>query len=670
MALALSMWRCIFISKLLSPRPALALAGVLFFLTTPALGGADDFEHGVIRVRGRRRPPQASETRLSGAEAMRVAGGAGDVVRALGALPGATASSDYLANLMVRGGGLEDNLVLLDGFVVSAPFHFGGIESIFHPGAIEGVDFLPGGFDARYGDTLGGVLELRTRRPDAGIGGQAGLSMVQASVLGHAVGQGERPWGVQGWARRGWFDLVLDPNSSLTGLPRYGDYAAQTRGPLAGGDLAVLVFGSQDSLRVATAKAGATESRWDSEAHSLGLAWENPIPSGTLLVKLSASTSRQVISLGQDLSLRREPYTWLASLDGDWDLGGGEHRVSAGTQWQQTNTILQGRFNRLPVEFGSGLNFNGLAITEVDALGRKGVSSAWVTDAWQLLPAWSLGVGGRLDRVDLTSEFHFSPRLSVEWKAWPDGTLRATQGDYFQSPQPLETVPGWTAGIAGSSLARAWSLGAEQKLGPWGSLRLEGWRRDFERLVPSVPVPITGTSTVTLNAAATGASEGIETMWRLPDQGVFFGWVSYAWTNTLRGSPWGGYHEADFSQPHVFNTVGNLALGSGWELGARWRLASGIPYTPVISRSYDSIAGRWKPIFGGVNSARLDSYQRLDLRLQKEWARAQVWRLYVDIFNVSDQPNITSVTYEDDYSDIRRVRQFPRFAFFGAEVQF
>ncbi|HXB98743.1 MAG TPA: TonB-dependent receptor plug domain-containing protein, partial [bacterium] len=132
---------------------------------------ADVLQGAVVRVRARSLPPQPSERSLSGTEARQMPGAAGDVIRAVGALPGAVTPNDYLANLMVRGAGIEDNLILLDGLPVPYPFHFGGLESVFHAGLISQVLFLPGGFDARFGDTLGGVLDLHTKRPEEGAHG-------------------------------------------------------------------------------------------------------------------------------------------------------------------------------------------------------------------------------------------------------------------------------------------------------------------------------------------------------------------------------------------------------------------------------------------------------------------------------------------------------------------
>jgi hypothetical protein len=218
-------------------------------------------------------------------------------------------------------------------------------------------------------------------------------------------------------------------------------------------------------------------------------------------------------------------------------------------------------------------------------------------------------------------------------------------------------------------------VGLQQGFGG-AELRLEAYRKDFERRLPELSVPsgMTLTGNVTLNAANTGWAEGAEALLRIPAWGPFSGWLSYAWSDVQRSSGYGGFYDADFSQPHVGNVVLEAELGWGLTLGGHWRLATGIPYTPVAGRSWDAATSRWVPVFGATNSARLDNYQRLDLRLEKRWLAAEAWwahaSLYLEAFNVLDAVNVTSVTYEDDYSDIRRLRQFPRLLFGGFDLAF
>lgn len=626
-----------------------------------------DFDASAVVVRARRLPPQVSEHTLSGEEARSLPGTGGDVMRAVATLPGAVTANDYLANLLVRGGGLDDNLILLDGFPVAYPFHFGGLEGVFHPGLIDQALFLPGAFDARFGDTLGGVLSLSTREPEPGLHGELGLSAIQAGAL---LSHGSESGSWTGAYRRGYFDLIFPGGLNDVGLPTYQDGHAQWRGPLLGGKARLITFGSQDSL---STRSGDSVHSWDSAFATAGFGWERRIGVWRVETKAAASEAQMKLDLGPDLRLARRPYEWLLATQADAGLDGG-HGLNMGLQWHQTRTILEGTFARLPVELGTGIAFNDLTRSSVSALGSKAVSSSWAQDRWQLVPNIAMTLGARLDQVDLSGEWHASPRWALEYQAWEGGTWRAAVGDYFQSPNPLETVPDWSGVPARSSLVRSYTVSLQQKLGAGGEMRLEAYRKDFERRLPDVNVPTglsgTAASTVTLNAASTGWAEGAELWVGLPQLGDWSAWASYAWSSVLRSSGH-GFYDADFSQPHV----GNLALQwrsqGGLTLGGRWRLASGIPYTPVRSRSFDASTGRWAPVFGATNSERLAPYQRVDLRVEQALgSKMGAWRIFGECFNAFDALNVTSVTYEDDYSGLKLVRQFPRFFFGGIELAF
>jgi hypothetical protein len=205
---------------------------------------------------------------------------------------------------------------------------------------------------------------------------------------------------------------------------------------------------------------------------------------------------------------------------------------------------------------------------------------------------------------------------------------------------------------------------------------VEAYHKDFESDIPvtSAPTGVSGAGNVEFNAVDTGWAEGAEALLRAPHWGPLSGWISYAWSDDISSPDGQSFAPADFSQPEAGNAVVNAALPWGFTLGARLHLASGIPYTPIQSRSYDAATGTWTPTFGGTNSERLPTYERLDLRLEKGWKASGSWwrslNVYIDVINATDADNITSVTYKSDYSDIERVEQFPRFFFGGADFAF
>jgi hypothetical protein len=72
-----------------------------------------------------------------------------DVLKALQSLPGVQAGTEGTSGLYIRGGGPDQNLILLDGVPVYNPDHLFGFVSIFNPDAIKNVTLITGGFPAQ-----------------------------------------------------------------------------------------------------------------------------------------------------------------------------------------------------------------------------------------------------------------------------------------------------------------------------------------------------------------------------------------------------------------------------------------------------------------------------------------------------------------------------------------
>ncbi|MAU36241.1 MAG: hypothetical protein CMD14_02580 [Flavobacteriales bacterium] len=82
-----------------------------------------------------------------------------DVIKAIQLLPGVQ-SSEGSSSFYVRGGGPDQNLILLDGVPVYNASHIGGLFSVFNADAIRTVRLTKGGFPARFGGRLSSVLQI------------------------------------------------------------------------------------------------------------------------------------------------------------------------------------------------------------------------------------------------------------------------------------------------------------------------------------------------------------------------------------------------------------------------------------------------------------------------------------------------------------------------------
>ena len=103
----------------------------------------------------------AIEVPLSQIKAIPAIGGEVDVIKALQLLPGVQAGTEGSAGFYVRGGGADENLLLMDGVPLYNVSHLLGFFSVFNADAIKNVTLYKGSFPARFGGHLSSVLDIR-----------------------------------------------------------------------------------------------------------------------------------------------------------------------------------------------------------------------------------------------------------------------------------------------------------------------------------------------------------------------------------------------------------------------------------------------------------------------------------------------------------------------------
>ncbi|MBS1632272.1 MAG: TonB-dependent receptor, partial [Bacteroidetes bacterium] len=83
-----------------------------------------------------------------------------DILKAIQLLPGIQSAGEGNAGFYVRGGGPDQNLIMLDDAVVYNTGHLFGFFSIFNSDAIKNVSLVKGGMPAQYGGRLSSVLDI------------------------------------------------------------------------------------------------------------------------------------------------------------------------------------------------------------------------------------------------------------------------------------------------------------------------------------------------------------------------------------------------------------------------------------------------------------------------------------------------------------------------------
>lgn len=112
-----------------------------------------------------------------------------DIIKNVQLLPGVISAGEGTSTFFVRGGGGDQNLILIDEAPIYDPSHLGGMISVFNADVIKDSELYKGGIPARFGGRLSSILEVRTKDGNnknfqvaGGIGSMASRIMVEGPL--------------------------------------------------------------------------------------------------------------------------------------------------------------------------------------------------------------------------------------------------------------------------------------------------------------------------------------------------------------------------------------------------------------------------------------------------------------------------------------------------------
>lgn len=640
-------------------------------------------------VRGTRRKTVVTRISLKEKELTTVPGTFGDPIRVIENLPG-VARMPYIGGaLLIRGASPEDSGVFLDGIKIPILYHFLGGPSVLHPDFLNRIDYYPGNVDVRYGRLIAGVVDVSTRNAfSEQWGGSLDINLLNTSALLKIPVH--KKVSLSAAVRRSYIDAILPTilkatdRSATTVVPIYYDYQLRLDVDLAGDDqLFFLVFGSDDSLDVATNDPeSVTNVTLDSRIsfHRLLARWRKQIrnnlvsimtPSvGIDYLKFDMGTAKVDlkildVALREDLEWRLFPKVTLrAGLDLDIQKGEFDAEIPILADYRNPGS---GRLNLFTD------NPQPVTISQVQ-LGLGG----YIDSILQLTPRLQLIPGTRFELFYYVDQprYAIDPRLTARFTLGPKTTLKGAVGLFSQAPQQ---GPQLMKELGNPDLllehAAHFSGGLEQQL--LAALHLDAqlfYIRRYDLIVPTEETRIIDGTVRPLRYTnqGNGYSYGLEVMLKHDVTRRFYGWLAYTLSQTkVQQEPNGEYVNFTFDQTHILTLVGSVRLGSGWEIGSRFRLVSGRPDTPVLGGIFDSDRNRYFQIQGDVGSTRLPLFHQLDLRVEKTWF-FNAWRLstYLDIQNIYNAENPEATLYDYRFKDSAPLRGLPLLPTLGIRGSF
>ena len=632
------------------------------------------------------RQDSPSELTLAGVEAKNLASVlADDPLRAVQSLPGVASNDDFESRFSLRGAGYSRVGLYLDSILLHSPFHTvageqaTGSATALNGDTLDSLSLHSGAYPARYADRTAGVLAAETRE-----GTRLSPSIRFTASASNAGFLAEGPIGRSrrgSWlasARKSYLQYILrrttsDPSfafGTLDGQTKLGyDLTARHHLSLSLAD----GFSDLDRTR-AISRLGVNAIMTSGYHLSLAnLTWRYA-PDARRLVTSQMAFIRERYSNRSRDSLELE-----AGYYGEW-------------VWQSQATWVWGSGNTLDAGFSlrrirdSGFEnryqFNPFATQRLeDYRGHAWREGGYVEQAWN---RWSgrlrLSTGARWDRHGVDKIQAVSPHVSLSFSARPGTEFRLGWGQYVQYPELLYLF----SRIGGTALLPERSnhlvASVEQRLGERTRLRAEFYEREDRDLLfrPFYePRLIAGkifnppVSPPALNSLR-GYARGFEVFLQRRSANRLSGWVSYAYGRTrMRDGEARISFPADEDQRHTVNVFGSYRMRPTVNLSHKWLYGSGYPL-PGFFRAQSGLYY----LAESRNSLRLDTYQRIDARVNKAYAFRR-WKLtlYAEVINLLNRANYRFSSFDGYNSKTGRVsmsltKMFPIIPSLGVVLEF
>ncbi len=402
-----------------------------------------------------------------------------DVLRSLQTLPGVTAPSDFSSQLIVRGSGPDQNLIVMDNIEIFNPYRLYGVFSMFNPETLEDISLITGGFPSKYGDRLSAVLDVSNSEGNKKkhFTGQTNINIANANL----VFSGKLPFNnIPGsWivsSRRSYYDLILGPFAKNAGLidesasfPSFEDIQGKiTFGPFDGHKIVLNGIYSRDGVNIIPGDSKELEdsvSLKDKSSNDvLGLSWHYA-PNSRFLTKTTLSwyrnkgdaqfggelldpvLSRDIYSPEVRDSLRalglflgigfQSQYTFRKySLQNSTIFLSKNHKTEIGGGFDVMKTDLAFSLqldDRLKAILQSNPNFSAISSGTIDGKDYYR-ADIYVQDRMKLSEKLFVQFGTRLDYFAINKKAYLSPRLNLSFAVDKVTTVRGGSGLYYQSP--------------------------------------------------------------------------------------------------------------------------------------------------------------------------------------------------------------------------------------------
>lgn len=604
--------------------------------------------------------------------AIPVLGGEADIIRTLQLLPGTIRGIEGSADLFVRGGAADQNLLLLDDAPIYNSSHLFGFLSVFNPDILDKVDAVNGAFPAEYGGRLSSILDITTKNEIARttkVSGDVGL-IASRLFIEHPIIRNKASLWVTG--RRTYIDQVVKAISDDE-LP-YHFYDLNGKLVIQPTDRHNLQFSYYvgddvlDWFRDRNNDGDGLTTTFASGNNSQTLRWSHAMHSGwNAHVTLIRSKYRyNITNVFEENSL-------LAVSDIE-DIGA--RVLFEKNSAENKNTLKTGiDWTRHRVS-PNVVNTSGIIAELVESSSTQGRTAnelaLHLQKEWTPATRWLFNAGLRLSSTILDAKTYVSPepRFSMRYALNDNSSVKVS---YSRMVQYLHRV----SSSAVSAPTDIWYPVTED-IRPQTSHQISGaWQRFFssDKLLVSVEAYYKrmddligyeeGTNLFFNNdfesklIQGKGKAYGFEFLVR-KDAGNFTGWIGYTLSWSLRQFNeinQGEWFYSRYDRRHNGAVVAQYAFAKRWAVSTVWEVISGSRFTPVIGQYIvfaPSLTGvDLIPVYSGVNEVQLADTHRLDigLKFKSKPDKKFKWQWFAGVYNAYNRANPVGINIEQDETD-------------------
>jgi hypothetical protein len=322
---------------------------------------------------------------------------------------------------------------------------------------------------------------------------------------------------------------------------------------------------------------------------------------------------------------------------------------------QQTYFISTNRDNLRLAHRTGIINSIDNAVESIDAQTYK--MAGYLENIFQLGEKVILNIGGRFDYFDINRDLTWSPRMNIACNIYPELTVRGAWGYFYQSPI-YQQLAYSTASDTNTQSQRAihYVLGADYDIISDAEnhnilkFKFEAYHKTYSDLISST-ISSFGRISYSRKNDALGRASGFDAYMMFSTKGLS-GWISYSFLNadqkmTLNDTI--GYFPRSTDQHHTLAAVADIDLGKSWSMEIRLVYGSGYPYTPYLA-VYDGFLREWNWVLGKPNSAYLPAYERVDIRVSKDFELFGFpSSAFLDISNIFNVANIQAYGYQHNF---------------------